>query len=193
MAFKCSKFIHSAYRAPELLFGTRTYDPIAIDLWSLGATFAEFFTPLRLSSDHPDDANYEDDDEEDDEEDLELPPDHSAASAIDPTPAGGDHSQVGATRIKTLRPFIVPKYLRIGYPGAQWTRESLFNGQRGEIGLAWSIFKILGTPTNDNWPVSLLTPVTSDDMTDCILMSCRNSTNFRDQNPSFSTSCPRFR
>jgi len=193
MAFKCSKFIHSAYRAPELLFGTRTYDPIAIDLWSLGATFAEFFTPLRLSSDHPDDANYEDDDEEDDEEDLELPPDHSAASAIDPTPAGGDHSQVGATRIKTLRPFIVPKYLRIGYPGAQWTRESLFNGQRGEIGLAWSIFKILGTPTNDNWPVSLLTPVTSDDMTDCILMSCRNSTNFRDQNPSFSTSCPPFR
>jgi serine/threonine protein kinase len=39
------------YRAPELLFGTRTYDPLAIDLWSLGATFAQFFTALRLSDD----------------------------------------------------------------------------------------------------------------------------------------------
>ncbi|KAI0082328.1 kinase-like protein [Panus rudis PR-1116 ss-1] len=39
------------YRAPELLFGTRNYDPFAIDLWSLGATCAEFFTPLRFMSD----------------------------------------------------------------------------------------------------------------------------------------------
>lgn len=54
-----------------------------------------------------------------------------------------------------LVPFIVPKYLRIGYPGAQWNRDSLFNGERGEIGLAWSIFKIFGTPNPNNWPVCL--------------------------------------
>lgn len=50
--------------------------------------------------------------------------------------------------------------MRIGYPGAQWTRDSLFDGERGEIGLAWSIFKILGTPNKSNWPVSKLFIVT---------------------------------
>jgi len=104
------------YRAPELLFGTRTYDPLAIDLWSLGATFAQFFTALRLS------------DDDDTEIDTDLEPDDAP-----PTP------------------FIVPKHLRI-HLGAQWTRESLFNGEMGEIGLAWSIFKIFGTPTTESWP-----------------------------------------
>ncbi|KAI6011970.1 kinase-like protein, partial [Pisolithus microcarpus] len=36
------------YRAPELLFQPRSYDAFAIDRWSLGAMFAEFFTALRL-------------------------------------------------------------------------------------------------------------------------------------------------
>ena len=113
------------YRAPELLFGTRTYDPLAIDLWSLGATFAQFFTALRLS----------DDDVDDTEIDKELEPDDAP-----PTP------------------FIVPKHLRSN-PGSQWTRESLFNGDMGEIGLAWSIFKIFGTPTAESWPVSYKFPL----------------------------------
>ena len=97
------------YRAPELLFGTRTYDPLAIDLWSLGATFAQFFTALRLS-----------DDDDDTEIDTGLESDDAP-----PTP------------------FIVPKHLR-SCLGSQWTRESLFNGEMGEIGLAWSIFKKIG-------------------------------------------------
>ncbi|TFK21554.1 CMGC/CDK protein kinase [Coprinopsis marcescibilis] len=112
-----------AYRAPELLFGSRTYDHIAVDLWSIGATLAEFFTPLRLSSDDTDDG---------DDDDTE-----------------GDYRQV---ETNPIQPFVVPRYLRIGYPGAQWQRDTLFNGDRGEIGLAWSIFKIYGTPTLDNWP-----------------------------------------
>lgn len=97
------------------MFGTRTYDPLAIDLWSLGATFAQFFTALRLCDD-------------DTEIDTNLEPDDAP-----PTP------------------FIVPKYPRSNL-SAQWTRDSLFNGERGEIGLAWSIFKIFGTPTAESWP-----------------------------------------
>lgn len=52
------------------------------------------------------------------------------------------------------RPFNIPRGLDPAQPfGAYWLRESLFNGTRGEIGLAWSIFKIRGTPTPNNWPV----------------------------------------
>ena len=35
----------------------------------------------------------------------------------------------------------------------RWKRESLFDAERGSIGLAWSIFKARGTPNNINWSV----------------------------------------
>lgn len=54
------------------------------------------------------------------------------------------------------RPFVVPPRLRVDQPETQWCRDTLFNGRRGEIGLAWSIFKIRGTPTDETWPVSFL-------------------------------------
>ena len=111
------------YRAPELLFGTRSYHAKATDLWSLGATLAEFFTPLRLSiigDDYDDPSDNLDDDGEDDQE---------------------------------MKPFIIPKTLRFGNPNLRWFRQALFNAERGEIGLAWSIFKIRGTPTTEIWPV----------------------------------------
>ncbi|KZT08791.1 kinase-like protein [Laetiporus sulphureus 93-53] len=44
----CFDVASGPYRSPELLFGPTTYDAFATDLWSLGATFAEFFTPLKL-------------------------------------------------------------------------------------------------------------------------------------------------
>ncbi|KAF7976180.1 hypothetical protein HWV62_7340 [Athelia sp. TMB] len=108
------------YRAPELLFGPRTYNAPATDLWSLGALFAEFFTPLSLFSQG-------DDSDEDEEKDRTV-----------------DESNP--------KPFILPPSLRPGNPGTMWRRNSLFNAERGEIGLAWSIFKILGTPTDETWP-----------------------------------------
>ncbi|KAJ7726365.1 kinase-like domain-containing protein [Mycena metata] len=88
------------YRAPELLFGTRAYDAVAIDMWSVGTVLAEMFAALRLSPDYADD-------------DLE-----------DEGPS----------------------------PDTRWARDTLFNGRRGEIGLAWSIFKVRGTPTRESWP-----------------------------------------
>ncbi|PPR05337.1 hypothetical protein CVT26_011600, partial [Gymnopilus dilepis] len=130
-----------AYRAPELLFGTRNYDPCAIDLWSLGATFAEFFTPLRLTS-------LEEDDGDDDDDDTE-PPDEGDES--DPNAPEGNPN-TPKSNAKASKAYIIPKYLRVGYPGAEWKRDSLFNGERGEIGLAWSIFKVFGSPNEGNWP-----------------------------------------
>ncbi|KAH9010905.1 kinase-like protein [Lactarius hengduanensis] len=35
---------------------------------------------------------------------------------------------------------------------SQWERYSLFDGSRGDIGLAWSIFRIRGSPTPETWP-----------------------------------------
>ncbi|KAG6853180.1 hypothetical protein C0991_006320 [Blastosporella zonata] len=115
------------YRAPELIFGTRDYDPFAIDLWSLGATFAEFFTPLRLCpADSDDDFHYDEDLDDRDEHENEP---------------------------KALEPFSIPrKLVEDRDRETRWQRDTLFNGTRGELGLAWSIFKIRGTPTANTWP-----------------------------------------
>ncbi|KAF5385076.1 hypothetical protein D9615_000993 [Tricholomella constricta] len=118
----------SPYRAPELLFGTRDYDAFALDLWSAGATFAEFFTPLRLISD---------------EEDLEY--DHG--------PDEEEEMEEEDEGFRAPQPFIMPKNLLPGTPETRWQRDTLFNGTRGELGLAWSIFKIRGTPTPEIWPL----------------------------------------
>ena len=39
---------------------------------------------------------------------------------------------------------------------ASWCRLSLFSAERGDIGLAWSIFKVRGTPNETNWPVNVM-------------------------------------
>lgn len=58
-------------------------------------------------------------------------------------------------------PFVVPKSFSKGTdvnggPNVigKWSRVSLFDSSRGEIGLAWSIFRVRGTPDQTNWPVS---------------------------------------
>ncbi|KAH7878729.1 kinase-like domain-containing protein [Lentinula edodes] len=96
------------YRAPELLFGTRSYDAYAIDLWSLGAVFAEFFTPLVPLSPTSDD----------------FP---SYPSFI-------------------TSPFTSDSNYSAKHPPSRYARSPLFDASRGEIGLAWSIFKVFGTP-----------------------------------------------
>ena len=36
-----------------------------------------------------------------------------------------------------------------------WKRAALFDAANGEIGLVASIFRLLGTPTEETWPVSI--------------------------------------
>ncbi|KAG8219241.1 kinase-like protein [Butyriboletus roseoflavus] len=133
------------YRAPELLFGPRTYNAFAIDAWSLGVTFSEFFTSLRLQTD-----------EDEDDEDLSFRrPEHTSDS--------GSESEASAEpRAPTPppTPFVIPQgtYKRSGIPTGRWARTSLFDGTRGEIGLAWSIFRVRGTPNEDTWPTFLTLP-----------------------------------
>ncbi|ETW86672.1 hypothetical protein HETIRDRAFT_308454, partial [Heterobasidion irregulare TC 32-1] len=113
------------YRAPELLFGTRSYDPRASDLWSLGATFAEFFTTLRLL----------------DTSDSDFDLDGADADAeYDPT-----------------QPFAIAES-RLDWARMEWERCALFDASRGDIGLAWSIFKTRGSPSAYSWPTFLDLP-----------------------------------
>jgi cyclin-dependent kinase 8/11 len=117
------------YRAPELLFGPRNYDAFAIDSWSLGTTFAEFFTSVRLFN--PEDYDFEDDEQFDSDDDSPSKP---------------------------AEPFIIPKGLHIGDPTNRWARDSLFDSTHGEIGLIWSMCKIRGSPNEINWPSFLSLP-----------------------------------
>ncbi|KAI0640131.1 kinase-like protein [Trametes polyzona] len=119
----CFDVATGPYRAPELLFGATTYDARATDLWTLGAVFAEFFTPIRLQRIWGDE---DDDSEEGDSDSEEGPP--------------------------SKPPFIVPKKLDPQRPDIEWARDSLYDASRGAIGLAFSIFKIHGTPNEDTWP-----------------------------------------
>ncbi|KAG9313848.1 hypothetical protein JVU11DRAFT_4614 [Chiua virens] len=127
------------YRPPELLFGPRSYDAFAIDVWSLGVTLAEFFTSLRLQTDS-----------DSDDEDLAL------LNRADDGESGSE-SSADSPRAFTPSPtpFIIPRgnRPRPGIPTGRWTRTSLFDATRGEIGLAWSIFRVRGTPNESTWPV----------------------------------------
>ncbi|KAF9786696.1 kinase-like protein [Thelephora terrestris] len=115
------------YRAPELLFGPKTYDAFAADMWSLGATFAEYFRPLKEQADDLDEWDDERNEEAEDDQQNEPPP------------------------------FI---FLRNAPPTrmTSWRRLPLFDAERGDIGLAWSIFKVRGTPNETNWPDFLSLP-----------------------------------
>jgi cell division cycle 2-like len=97
---------------------------MAIDRWSLGTTIAQFFTPLQLI------------------------PSRTPLSSPSPTTANELDNTVSI-------PFDIPNALRreIDYR-ATWGRKTLFDGERGELGLAWSIFRLRGTPNEESWPVS---------------------------------------
>lgn len=97
-------------------------------MWSLGATFADFFRPLKEQLD--------DMDEWDDACDEEVEEDPQR----DETPPFIFLQSASQTRM------------------ASWRRLPLFDADRGDIGLAWSIFKIRGTPNERNWPVNAVNP-----------------------------------
>ncbi|KAI0652787.1 kinase-like protein [Cubamyces menziesii] len=122
----CFDVATGPYRAPELLFGANNYDAYASDLWSLGTLFAEFFTPLRLTHSYGDEEDEYYDDESGENEGEDQPP--------------------------SKPPFMIPRGLSPEDPDVEWTRDSLYDATRGAIGLAFSIFKVHGTPNETTWP-----------------------------------------
>ncbi|KAI0354667.1 kinase-like protein [Trametes cingulata] len=122
----CFDVATGPYRAPELLFGAVDYNPYATDSWSLGAVFAEFFLPLRLQHSYDDEDDRWDSGNDDDDSEAHQPP--------------------------LKLPFIIPKGLSPEGPDVEWTRDSLYDASRGAIGLAFSIFKVHGTPSEETWP-----------------------------------------
>lgn len=121
------------YRAPELLFGSRAYDPLALDLWSLGVTLAEFFTPLsdaiRAASISSDDASV-----------VSL----ISASQNGPVEREGQAIQEMEQSMDRLE-------IEQGVESV--VRTGLFKSEYGDFALIGSIFRLIGTPTVETWPV----------------------------------------
>ncbi|EUC56612.1 Serine/Threonine kinase catalytic domain protein [Rhizoctonia solani AG-3 Rhs1AP] len=129
----CCQVSSGPYRAPELLFAPRQYDAYASDLWSLGVLASAFFTSVQFEPKHSASTPGEFDWDA-----LVFESDESADPMSNPPDA-------------TI-PFNVPGSVTSLDRSGSWHRMSLFDSTRGEIGLIASIFKLLGTPTEQTWP-----------------------------------------
>jgi serine/threonine protein kinase len=128
------------YRAPELLFGADSYSPMLIDLWALGATLCEFFTPMMYAP--MDSTIVVDIDSLQNSETTRLEP-YNFGKVETPESVSSEDEKRSEWSFASMR------------KGAMWTRQTMFDGGRGEIGLAGSIFRLLGTPGEEDWPVSV--------------------------------------
>jgi serine/threonine protein kinase len=132
----------SHYRAPELLFGPLRYDAQAIDMWALGVILAEFFTPRKGDPQSSEESDEDPDstDESDDDDDL--------LDAPRPTRTPDRHSDDTSLEPLSTVPGSTTE------ARSQSERQPLFDCAFGDLGLAASIFRLLGTPTVESWPVS---------------------------------------
>jgi serine/threonine protein kinase len=127
----------SPYRAPELLFSPLTYDPFAIDLWSLGVLIASLFAPL-----------------------IYRLPDQSLSS-LSSSPSSSTSPSLGESSscIPSPRFILLPEgrgwhdLSLYEKTNGSWERKTLFSSEFGDIGLAGSIFSVRGSPTLESWPV----------------------------------------
>ncbi|WVF67360.1 hypothetical protein IAT40_002115 [Kwoniella sp. CBS 6097] len=139
------------YRAPELLFSPLRYDAPAIDLWATGCTIAQLFTMyLPLSTGDPtgsgsgsgsssESSGPSDDDYDPLEHDIRPRPsdrDHNSQSSEGDVSDNDYGDALSGPENSNLK----------------GNRKPLFEASFGSLGLAASIFRILGTPTSESWP-----------------------------------------
>lgn len=124
----CAKRISRPYRAPELMYSPKKYDPAGADLWSMGVTMAIFYAPIH----------------------LELDEDGSSDSR---SSSASSKEQRSPSSVRSTPGYVIPVGLSSIPLHATWRRDALFIATRGEIAMLWSIFRLMGTPTEDSWPV----------------------------------------
>lgn len=166
-----------AYRAPELLFApTHGYDPFKIDIWSAGVVIANLFTPLHKVEEKPSSRNHLAHQQEEEGGDEDGRPDWERAlwdGGSTDDDGDGDSEEGGSRthkRRRTIssdgstqdsRPWWVDDEDEDDFSKSRsitgYRRETLFDGSKGDIGLAGSIFGLLGLPADEkDWPVSSL-------------------------------------
>lgn len=121
------------FRAPELLFSPSHYDPYAIDVWAAAVTLAHFYTAL-----------------------IPIPTTRAKVAEVDERTSWQRAFDSNTTPPSPGSDELVfweeeppmPQQTASGY-----IRTPLFEPDRGDIGLAASIFSLLGLPTDaKHWP-----------------------------------------
>ncbi|ETS60749.1 hypothetical protein PaG_04655 [Moesziomyces aphidis] len=121
------------FRAPELLFSPSQYDAYAVDVWATAVTLAHFHTPLIPTLTTP---------VAEVEVDERTPWQRAFDSNTEPPSPGSDQLVFWEEEPR------MPQQSASGY-----IRTPLFEPDRGDIGLAASIFNLLGLPTDlKDWP-----------------------------------------
>ncbi|KAK0557576.1 hypothetical protein OC846_000364 [Tilletia horrida] len=125
-----------AFRAPELLFAPEAgYNVFKVDVWELGVTLSCCFLPFENTIHEKDDESSDGD---------------------GPPPLTGLTSSMRSERLWYEAD---PEDLDDRRTQQAPTRQMLFDGDRGEIALASSIFRILGLPEKqEDWPSSTFRP-----------------------------------
>ncbi|GAC98839.1 likely protein kinase [Pseudozyma hubeiensis SY62] len=132
------------FRAPELLFSPiGGYDAFAVDIWAVGVTLAHFFTALSIAVVVEEQADMPDLDVQDERKDWEK-----AFSSNAPLSPSSSSSSSNSLYWEESEPEPPSPRTASGY-----IRTPLFTSDKGDIGLAASIFALLGLPTDvRDWP-----------------------------------------
>lgn len=135
------------FRAPELLFSpVGGYDAFAVDVWALGVTLAHFFTALTALGSYSHAIDMPCLDVEQQDERLPWQKAFESATAL-PSPTGSSSSSLFWEEEAPIAHHNLPR------TASAYSRTPLFTPDKGDIGLAASIFHLLGLPTDvKDWP-----------------------------------------
>ncbi|TKY87723.1 hypothetical protein EX895_003304 [Sporisorium graminicola] len=136
------------FRAPELLFSPMGgYDAFAVDVWAVGVTLALFLTPLTALP-RPNTTNMEAEQQQDDRTDWQKAFD--AGVPLSPSPSNPESD---SSLYWEEEPLPSDAHSEGPETASGYIRIPLFQSHTGDIGLAASIFSLLGLPTSVNdWP-----------------------------------------
>ncbi|KAL7424498.1 hypothetical protein Q5752_000182 [Cryptotrichosporon argae] len=159
------------YRAPELLFSPTIGEAKALDMWAAALVLAEFFRPFQTSPDpvagSSSGSDSDSNSNSDDDSDAGSGSGSDSTARLDAGDSDDEPARAGPSRRPRLAYSLERLAKRTRRPARRrpaiagdWDDEAsgvqprrpLFDAAFGDLGLAGSIFRQLGTPTVDNWP-----------------------------------------